>query len=303
MPVYLHGLVTDSRAVTALAQHHGLSVIADAAQAAGATEGGRRAGTFATCTAFSLNGQKPFQSGEGGLITTDDPAVHDAAARFASLGELRPRSLGHGETRASWAEWVGDQYRLNEMTAALARSQLRRLDRYLETARRNAALLSAGLADLPGFRAPHIPEGSESSHYRFRVRLDPNAHGWEGSPTEHRDRILYALQREGVAADTWQLYPIPAHPAYRRERRASWSPGLREPVTRRWDPSAYPVASRLLDTSITLGADPHPLHVQDAEVMHAYIEAFHKIADNIGTVLTADYEPVRPAPPIPSSAL
>ena len=139
MPVYLHGLVSDTNAVDALASAHGLSLIADAAQAAGATDHGRKAGTLATCTAFSLNGQKPFQAGEGGLITCDDGDVYDAAARFASLGEERPQHLQPGETRASWAKWIGEQYRLSEMTAAYARSQLRRLDSYLARARRNAA--------------------------------------------------------------------------------------------------------------------------------------------------------------------
>jgi perosamine synthetase len=303
MPVYLHGLMTDTDAVTALADTHNLAIVADAAQAAGATDHGRRAGTVATCTAFSLNGQKPFQAGEGGLVTTNDSGVFEAVAKFASLGEHRPRRLKPGESRVSWAQWLGDQYRMHEMTAALARSQLKRLDDYLATARRNAAILSGALAELPGFAPPHIPDGCHSSHYRFRVRLDPQAYGWEGNATEFRDRVLYALQNEGVAADTWQLYPIPAQPAFRRSGYLAWSPGLAETPLRPWNPGDYPVASRLLDTSITLGADPYPLHVQREDVIRRYLMAFEKVARNMSVVLTANYKPVRPAPSIPDSEL
>ncbi|MBC2902399.1 DegT/DnrJ/EryC1/StrS family aminotransferase [Streptomyces cupreus] len=303
MPVYLHGLVTDTSAITELAARRNLAVIPDAAQAAGATENGRRAGGFGTCTAFSLNGQKPFQSAEGGLITTDDPEVFTAVSRFAALGEDRPRHLKPGETRASWAGYVGEQYRLTEITATLARSQLRRLDSYLATARQNAADLAAGLADIPGFDPPYVPEECESSHYRWRLRLDPAAYGWEGSLTEFRDRVLYGLQKEGVAADTWQLHPLPAHPVIRRRDRRPWAPSMDASPLEVWNPGRYPVASRLLASSITLGADPYPLHVQRREVIADYVRAFHKLAENMKTVMTAPYEPVRPAPSIPVSDL
>lgn len=305
MPVYVHGLVCDTAAVTAVAETHGLAVIPDAAQAAGATDGGRRAGTgaFGICTAFSLNGQKPFQAGEGGLVTTDDPETLTAVALFASLGEARPRALRPGEVRESWARWAGDQLRLDEIKAALARSQLKRLDEYLARARQNAGLLATGLSEIPGFAPPDIPEDSESSHYRLRVRLNPEPYGWEDKPEEFRDRVLYALQLEGVAVDTWQLKPLPAHPVFRRSDFTPWSPGIADGPLRPWCPEKYPVASALLSSSITIGAHPYPLHVQPPEVMRLFLRAFAKVAKHMAIVLRADYEPVRPAPPIPATDL
>lgn len=263
-------------------------------------ENGTRAGagSLGTCTAFSLNGQKPFQSGEGGLLTTDDKDVHEAVVRFASLGEARPRILAPREVRESWARWLGDQLRLDEIKAALARSQLRRLDDYLVRARRNVARLAVGLSDLPGFKPPVIPDECESSHYRWRVRLDPSAYDWEGSPDEFRDRVLYALQMEGVPVDTWQLKPLPAHPVFRRKRVLPWSPGVPDDELLPWHADAYPIASALLASSITVGAHPHPLHVQSEQAMRACVDAFRKVVANIATVLTASYEPLRPVPPI-----
>lgn len=298
LPVYLHGLATDSRSLEEIAVRHGLVLVADAAQAAGATEGDRRAGGLATCSAFSLNGQKPFQSAEGGLVTTDDADVFAAVSRFAALGEDRPRNLAPGLVRASWAEYVGEQYRLTEITAALARAQLRQLDGFLATARHAADELTGMLDPISGFEPPWAPEGSLSSHYRWRLRLQPEAYGWEGSPVEFRDRVLYALQAEGVAADTWQLYPLPAHPVVRRQSPHPWAPGRPDSPVTEWNPQDFPVATALLETSITLGADPYPLHVHTDEVLADYERAFHKVAENMHLVMTLPYEPVRPAPAI-----
>jgi perosamine synthetase len=298
MAVHIHGLVTDMSRLEALAERHGLALICDAAQAAGATEHGRTAGTFGRASSFSLNGQKPWQAGEGGLITCDDEDVHTAIQRFACLGEDRPRDLEPGLVRASWSRWVGDQFRMNEMTAALARSQLRRLDEYLACARENAGIL-AQLADLPGVTPAFQPDGSESSHYRFRVRLDPAAHGrGDRSPVEFRDRVLYALQREGVPVDTWQLHPLPAHPVFRRDDYEPYRPGREDDPLRSWHFELYPEAVALLDNSITVGADPFPLHVQSAETMRLCVTAFEKVIENMDYVLRADYEPVRTAPAI-----
>src|ERR1700742_1502409 len=83
MVVHIHGLVVDMHALEQLAAELRLALIADAPQAAGATEHGRMAGTFGVCTAFSLNGQKILPGLEGGLLTTDDPDVFQAAERFA----------------------------------------------------------------------------------------------------------------------------------------------------------------------------------------------------------------------------
>ena len=302
MPVHMHGVVADMARLREIAGRHGLALIEDAAQAHGAKYAGRNAGTLGEVAAFSLNGAKNLSAGEGGLFVTDDEDRYRAAKRLAIFGEDTPR-LEPGEFRAYWSHGVGWNYRTHELTAALARSQLRRLPGYNETARSNAAILTAGLAELPGLVPPHIPEDRVSVYHRYRVRLEPEAIGFDGSPVELRDRLLAALRAEGVAASTWQLLPLPASPIFRRATVAPWRPGRDDEPLAPWDPSAYPETSRLLDSSLVLGPEATPLYVQDAALMDEYVEAVDKVLQRIDVVLTVPYEPVRVRPAIPPEQL
>lgn len=300
MPVHMHGVVADMQALRALASAHDLKLIEDAAQAHGSTYHGRIAGTLGDSAAFSLNGAKNLSAGEGGLFVTDDPDVFTAARRLAIFGEDTPRPQ-KGEVRAFWSRGIGWNYRIHEITAALARAQLRRLDGYNSNAQRNAEILTAGLSQLPGIEPPYVPEGLTSVFFRYRFRFDPSAFGWEGSDVEFRDRLLYALRAEGIAASTWQLWPLPAQPTFRRDRYYAWSPKLQEKPLQHWDPESFPQASRLLERSLVLGPDQEPLYVQDESVMELYLEAFTKVLSRIDVVLSSDYEPVKVIPPIDRS--
>jgi len=303
MPVHMHGVVADMDRLREIADRHGLALIEDAAQAHGAVYRGRQAGTLGEVAAFSLNGAKNLSAGEGGLFVTDDEDRYRAAKRLAIFGEDTPR-LAPGEFRAYWSHGVGWNYRTHEITAALARSQLRRLEGYNETARRNAAILTAGLAEMPGIVPPHVPDDRVGVYHRYRIRLDAAALGWEGPLVELRDRLLFALRGEGVAASTWQLLPLPASPIFRRRAApAPWRPGLDEEDLAPWDPSAYPETSRLLDGSLVLGPEAEPLYVQPPELMRAYLDAFEKVLARLDAVLAAPYEPVRVRPPIPAAQL
>ena len=75
------------------------------------------------------------------------------ARRLAIFGEDTPPT-GPDQYRAYWSHGLGWNYRAHELTAALARSGLRRLDGYVATAQRNAEILTRGLAGLPGFVPP-----------------------------------------------------------------------------------------------------------------------------------------------------
>ena len=152
MPVHAHGLPADMAPIRAVAARHGLAVIEDAAQAHGATYRGGRAGSLGDCAGFSLNGSKGLSAGEGGLFVTDDDGARTVARRLAIFGEDTPPTAP-GQYRAYWSHGVGWNYRSHELTAALARSQLRRLDRYNRTAQENARRLNAILSAFPGLRA------------------------------------------------------------------------------------------------------------------------------------------------------
>jgi hypothetical protein len=105
--VHLYGQLCDIDAVAAIARNRGLALIEDAAQAVGASIGGRRAGTFGT-GAFSFYATKNLQTGEGGMITTDDDGVAERARR------------SQGERTRYVTEEAGYNYRLTDRGGKLA---------------------------------------------------------------------------------------------------------------------------------------------------------------------------------------
>jgi perosamine synthetase len=173
---------------------------------------------------------------------------------------------------------------------------LQRLDDRVAAAQRNAEILTRGLAELPGFVPPQIPEDRTCVFYRYRIGIDADALGFRGAPVELRDRLLYALQREGVASSLWQLLPLPAQPVFRRPV-GPWRPATDLAPIAPWDKTEHPEAARLLESSIVLGTADEPLFAQPAELMERYLEAFEKVIEAIDTVLGAPYSPVEPWPP------
>ncbi len=293
MPVHVHGLPADMEAIQAIADRHGLAVIEDAAQSHGATYKGKKTGTLANCAGFSLNATKNLSAGEGGLFVTDDPELFAVARRFSNRGEDVPE-LGPGEFRVKSyvSHGLGWNYRSQELPAALARSQLRRLDRYTQNARRNASILSNGLSTLTGMTPPYVPADTESVYYKYRVRIDRDALGADRPASELRDRLIRALRAEGVEALLWQIEPLPAYPAFRRKVYGPWYPALDDEPLLEWDPAEYPVASRALDSSFILGSEPHPIIIQTASMMEAYLEAFAKVLSNLDALLEGPFEPL-----------
>jgi perosamine synthetase len=256
MPVHVHGLPADMDEIRAIAARHGLAVIEDAAQAHGALYRGVRTGGLGDGAAFSLNGSKHLAAGEGGLFVTNDEQAISTARRLAIFGE-DTTPTGPGKYRAYWSHGLGWNFRAHELTAALARSQLARLEDRVATAQRNAAILTRGLAELRGVVPPHIPDDRTCVFYRYRIRIDPDALGFNGAPLELRDRFLYALQREGVASSLWQLLPLPAQPVFRRPF-GPWRPATDLAPIAPWDRAEHPEAARLLESSIVLGTAEEP---------------------------------------------
>ena len=141
------------------------------------------------------------------------------------------------------------------------------------------------MSEHPGLRAPAVPDDRSCTFYRYRITLDARELGFAAPPVELRDRVLHALQREGVAASLWQLAPLPSQPVFARRRHPSW------------DPAAHPVAARLLESSIVIGTAEHMLCNQPAGLMDQYAEAFGKVLEERDRLFTGDYVPVRTWPP------
>ncbi|HET7678356.1 MAG TPA: DegT/DnrJ/EryC1/StrS family aminotransferase [Candidatus Limnocylindrales bacterium] len=206
MPVHLYGLMADMEPLTAIAQRHGLLLLEDAAQAHGATYGGRRAGSFGPAM-FSLYATKNLMTGEGGFATTDDDGLADRLRLYRA----------HGMRVRYHHEALGTNFKPTDLAAALGMAGLAQLDERTERRRRNAARLSEGLR---GYLTPRVPEGREHVWHQYTMRF----------PGE-RERVVEGLTERGIG--TLIYYPVPVHRQPYLKRLAPESADVSLPVTER----------------------------------------------------------------------
>ncbi len=280
MPVHIHGIPCDMDAIMDIARRHSLAVVEDAAQAHLATYKGRYTGTIGHAGAFSVQATKNFSGIEGGFVVTSDPDVAAAARRIRTYGEdiADGSDLGGWYFRPYTVFSVGWNYRSNELSAAFARSQLRRLDEYTEIAQRNGRFLNTALATIPGLSPPIEPPACTSVFHKYRVRFDANRLGVDVPAIEFRGRLMAALRAEGVDAVLWHTQPVTSFPVLQTHdgfgRGYPWSlaPGAGEVR-----PEEYPQAANLLDSSLIVCDEVHPIMIQPLELMEAYVEGFKKV--------------------------
>ncbi len=202
IPVHLAGWPCDMDPIMALAERHDIKVIEDCAQAHGARYRGRSVGSIGHVGAWSFCQDKIMTTGgEGGLVTTNDPALWSRMWSFKDHG----KNWGAVYERAHppgfrWVhESFGTNWRMLEMQAAIGRIQLRRMAEWTAARTRNAAVLRDALADFANpdgiVRMPRLAgEGSVHAEYKSYAYVRPErlAEGWD------RDRIVAEIVARGV---------------------------------------------------------------------------------------------------------
>ncbi|MBS0550540.1 MAG: DegT/DnrJ/EryC1/StrS family aminotransferase [Proteobacteria bacterium] len=221
MPVHLYGEPADMDPIMALASKHGLKVVEDVAQAQGSKVRGRRAGSIGHAGAHSFFPTKNIGAfGDGGAVTTDDPAVAD-----------RLRALRNYGSKVKYVNIErGFNSRLDELQAAFLRVKLKHLDRWNEKRRAVAALYDDKLAGIAGLGLPRTPQWAESAWHLYVVR------------TDRRADLMKALDRAGIGALIH--YPIPPH-----LQQAYADLGLPK--------GSFPLAEKLAETVLSLPMGPH----------------------------------------------
>jgi dTDP-4-amino-4,6-dideoxygalactose transaminase len=185
LPVDVFGQPADMDAVRMTADQHGLAVIEDSCEAIGAEYKGRKAGMLGDCGVFAFYPNKQITTAEGGMIVTND----DAAADY--MRALRNQGRAPGDT---WLEhsYLGYNYRIDEMSAALGRVQMTRLDEMLVKRAQVAEWYNARLADFAPLEIPQIlPETTKMSWFVYVVRT---AAGID------RDALIHRMADEGIPA-------------------------------------------------------------------------------------------------------
>jgi dTDP-4-amino-4,6-dideoxygalactose transaminase len=198
LSVDLYGYCADMKPLREIAEKHGLALLEDAAQAHGATYQGKPAGFFADVACWSLYASKNMTTGEGGVITTDDDKIDE------TLRLIR----NHGEREKYTSVFMGNNYRMPEIEAAIGIEQLKKLPSFVAKRRQNAQQLTKILQQSERLKLPTETENNQHSWYLYTVKL---VNGTE----EERNGILKELRHKEIGAEAYYVHPVNTMEFYR----------------------------------------------------------------------------------------
>lgn len=193
LPVDVFGQPADMDAVIEIAQQYRLKVIEDSCEALGAEYKGRQAGMLGDMGVFAFYPNKQITTAEGGMIVTDDDAAADM------MRALRNQGRAPGDT---WLQhsYLGYNYRLDELSAALGRVQMGRIEELLAKRAQVANWYRQHLKDEPRLELPEVmPVTTRMSWFVYVIRL---AEGID------RDAFIHRMADEGIPA---RPYFAPIH--------------------------------------------------------------------------------------------
>ncbi len=145
IPVHIQGFPCDMDGICALADKYNLMILEDACQADGGSYKGKRLGTFGIAGAMSFNQFKVISAGEGGAVLTDDDNIFARSLIYQDASAIA--FFGNQLDGIDEPQFCGSEFRSNEISAAILRMQLRKLDGILTDLRKNKAKLSAVLSE------------------------------------------------------------------------------------------------------------------------------------------------------------
>jgi dTDP-4-amino-4,6-dideoxygalactose transaminase len=193
MAVHMLGNPARLNELRAIADEHKLLLIEDCAQAFGASYKGRPIGSIGHAGTFSFNIFKTITAGDGGMVITDDEAAYRRFFGFHDQGHS-PMRMG---VEVGKRPFVGLDFRMTELTAAVLLAQLRKLDALLSHLRANKRRFKEAIADLPGLEFREITDPNGECATLLTVFL----------PSEEVARkIAKALGTKVVADSGWHVY-------------------------------------------------------------------------------------------------
>jgi perosamine synthetase len=197
IPVHLYGHPCDMDALSELAQKRSLVIIEDACQSLGSAFKKKQTGTFGAMGCFSMYASKVLTAGEGGAIATDDSRLAD------KLKMIR----NHGMVKGYDTRVLGLNLRLPELSAAIAKAQMKKLTEMLAARRRNAGMMSELLQGAKGVVLPQESADRTFNWYLYTICF---------SNGRARDDAMAKLQKEGIGATVYYNPPVHKTPYYRK---------------------------------------------------------------------------------------
>lgn len=198
--VDLYGQCADYDRILEIADEYRVPVIEDAAEALGASYGGRPAGSFGVMSALSFNGNKIITTSGGGALLSGDRGLIERARTLSTQARKPVAHYEHDE--------IGYNYRLSNLLAAVGRGQLRSLAARVEARRRNFEFYRSAFSDLPGIEWMPEPSGCYSTRWLTCLTIDAEEFGSD------REAIRVALEGENIESrPLWK--PMHLQPVFR----------------------------------------------------------------------------------------
>lgn len=240
MPVHLYGLPANMEAILEISRKYNIPVIEDAAEAHGAEQNGKKAGSFGLAASFSFFGNKVITSGEGGMVVTDDEEL------YKKMSLLKAQAVS--PQKKYWHIEVGYNYRMTNMQAAIGLGQLENIEWHIGERERVAKLYSKYLNDAEThMKMQRVPKDFKQTYWMNNVIL-------QDTVKKERDQVMAEMEACNIEMRP-VFYPMHIMPPY-----------LDNTVS-------YPVAERLGARGISL-----PSHSMLTEEDVAYIsECLKKI--------------------------
>jgi len=240
IPVHLFGCPAEMDAITDIADNYNLYIIEDIAQAHGSRYKGKMVGTFGDIGCYSFYATKNIHAGgEGGLIVTNDDELANQCKMM----------MAHGQGARYKHNLLGFNYRMTEMSAAIALTQFERLEYFNKKRQENAKILDETLQSLKGISAPYKPDYVDHVYHLYVAKILENS-GW------NRDEFITALNAEGIG--TAEVYPLPIYkqPVYENinDPKVNWAANIC--IYPDYSQTKCPVTEKLCQQLIQLPVHP-----------------------------------------------
>jgi UDP-4-amino-4,6-dideoxy-N-acetyl-beta-L-altrosamine transaminase len=250
IPVDFSGLPADLREIHALSERYGFKILQDASHATGATYLGRPAGSqFAHVSVFSFHAVKVLTTAEGGMVTTQDPALARRLQMLRSHGMTRELSELKNPSAGGWYYEqldLGFNFRLTDIQAALGLSQLSRLETMHQKRCELADRYDVLLSELPLKRPARMADRVSAWHL-YAVELDADR------TRKTRAQVFQALRDAEIGVNVHYI-PIHTQPYY---RELGFLPGQ------------FPAAERYYEHAVSLPLYPGLTHEQQDRVVES----------------------------------
>lgn len=206
IPMHYGGHPCEMDEILEIARDKGIPVIEDAAHACGAEYKGKKIGSLSDVTCFSFHPVKNLSTGDGGIVTTNDKKLYERIKKlrwFCINKSTFERTSGEGYTWYYEIDGLGYKYHMNDVMAAIALVQLKKLDRNNRKRRKIATFYTKRLKKLSWLETPVEKSYVKSSWHLYVIKV------------EARDALISYLDKNGISTSVHYM-PVHLHPFYRK---------------------------------------------------------------------------------------